>query len=370
MESIESQKIEVGDIFSTTERGVENKPLIMVANIICDGEPGSKVVNSSWGTRHYNSDGCSLNYKVSLDNGETWNYEDGEGHYVDTGWIGELVKMGRWSLLQKNINFFDGLNESEKNEENYDCVGIDLSNLTTDEKIKVLEKLEQVYNTFVGFSRYAWVDQIQYLVTDFTTPVTVSLTLASLKGRIGKCGRYFTSVPENAYKEETDSYEIPVSMDGKKLKWSKEIDASEFLNMSFIDDTSKLFESEGDEFGWAEDLVTEPFHHQLMRDNLEKRGDHPVDVRDVRYIMFNPAVEVGDKRFNKVAYFLEDNDYYPESLEPFGKKTSYIKMTRFKDERQNGRWNIGPELSEQELYNFSQIKKESYWAEEFIYVKF
>ena len=81
MESIESQKIEVGDIFSTAglERDVENKILIMVANIICDGEPGSKVVNSSWGTRHYNSDGCSLNYKVSLDNGETWNYEDGEG---------------------------------------------------------------------------------------------------------------------------------------------------------------------------------------------------------------------------------------------------------------------------------------------------
>lgn len=259
----------------------------------------------------------------------------------------------------------DNLFESKKNEENSNCVGINLSNLTTDEKIKVLEKLEQVYNTFVGFSRYAWVDQIQYLITDFTTPVTMPL-----KGKRNQCGRWFTSVPEDAYKEETDSYEVPVSMDGTKVRWSKEIDGREFLNMSFIDDTSKLFESEEDDFGWAKDLVTEPFHHQLMRDNLEKRGGHPVDIRDVRYIMFNPAVEVGDKRFNKVAYFLEDNDCYPESLEPFGKKTSYIKMTRFKDERQNGRWDIGPELSEQELYNFSQTKKDGYWAEEFIYVKF
>lgn len=249
------------------------------------------------------------------------------------------------------------LNESM--EETSDCVGINLSKLTTDEKIKVLEKLELIYNTFIGFSQYAWVDQIQYLITDFTTPVTMPL-----KGKRNQCGRWLNYVPENAYKEETDSYEVPISMDGTKLRWSKEIDGREFLNMSFIDDTSNLFESEED-FGWVENLDTEPFHHQLMRDNLEKRDGHPVDVRDVRYIMFNPAVEVGDKRFNKVAYFLEDNDYYPESLEPFGKKTSYIKITRFKDERQNGRWDIGPEISEQELYNFSQTKKDSYWAEEF-----
>lgn len=580
MESIEPNKIEVGDIFSTTERGTEDKILIMVTNIIQDGKPGIKSVQTRWGTKQYESNGYSLNYKISLDNGETWKYEDGEGHYVDTGWIGELIKMGHWSLEQKNMDlggdFFDSLTESEEDEfgwvddivnqpqikvgdvyyivdgvfgtdvypmdykpekvrylfhvtkvfekngdfyleyeycnfnrvtynpkdynssrcnyydddaygskikyqealnlinnsywrlmgnngkgineseefdwlpdqneiglkvrvngkpfhvkdpihrqdegifksrcswsgcyeivdeeiftgidcyivkldegypevyfpkryfseedfcglmnenieETSDCVGINLSNLTTDEKIKVLEKLELIYNTFIGFSQYAWVDQIQYLITDFTTPVTMPL-----KGRRNQCGRWFTSVPENAYKEETDSYEVPISMDGTKLRWSKEIDGREFLNMSFIDDTSNLFESEED-FGWVDNLDTEPFHHQLMRDNLEKRGGHPVDVRDVRYIMFNPTVEVGDKKFNKVAYFLEDNDYYPESLEPFGKKTSYIKITRFKDERQNGRWDIGPELSEQELYNFSQTKKDSYWAEEFFYVKF
>jgi hypothetical protein len=373
LESIESQKIEVGDIFSTAERDVENKPLIMITDIIQDGKPGIKNAQTRWGTKQYESDGYSLNYKVSLDNGETWKYEDGEGHYVDTGWIGELVKMGHWSLLQKNINFFDGLNESEKNEENYDCVGINLSNLTTDEKIKVLEKLEQVYNTFVGFSRYAWVDQIQYLVTDFTTPVTVSLTLASLKGRIGKCGRYFTSVPENAYKEETDSYEIPVSMNGTKLKWSKEIDASEFLNMSFIDDTSKLFESEED-YEWLEDLGSEPFQNVLIKNN--PRIPHLSD--DIDIIMFNPPVAVGDKRFNKIAYWLEDEDYYPETLEEYNIKTSYIEITRHKDDRQNGRWKIGPELNEQELYNLSQTPKHesiihpnwngNFWEEEVLQV--
>lgn len=460
MESIESQKIEVGDIFFTTEKAGENKPLIMVANIICDGEPGRKVVNSSWGTRHYNSDGCSLNYKVSLDNGETWNYEDGEGHYVDTGWIGELIKMGHWSLLQKNINFFDGLNESEedfdwlpnqseiglkvkvnnktffiknpihqqdngmftqiiygwndcyeiigeeilkgvdcyvikltedypevylrkkdflekdfcgiddtsklfeseKNKENYDCVGINLSNLTTDEKIKILEKLEQVYNTFVGFSKYAWVDQIQYLVTDFTTPVTMPL-----KGKRNQCGRWLNYVPENAYKEETDSYEIPVSMDGTKVKWSREIDAREILNIPFIDDISNLFESE-ENYEWLEDLSSEPFQNvliknqqllQLKNTKLNPRIPHLSD--DIDIIMFNPPVAVGDKRFNKIAYWLEDEDYYPSTLEEFGLKTSYIEITRHKDDRQNGRWKIGPELNEQELYNLSQTPKHPDW---------
>ena len=132
---------------------------------------------------------------------------------------------------------------------------------------------------------------------------------------------------------------------------------------------SHLTESEEDSLEWAKDLHTEPFHLQLMRDNLEKRGGHPVDVIDVRYIMFNPAVAVGDKRFNKIAYFLEDNNYYPETLEPFGKETSYIKMTKLKvDQMVTLRWDIGPELSEQELYNFSQTNPVGkYWSEEFIY---
>jgi len=269
------------------------------------------------------------------------------------------VYFPKKAFLEKD---FCGL-MNENIEETSDCIGINLSNLTTDEKIKVLEKLELIYNTFIGFSQYAWVDQIQYLITDFTTPVTMPL-----KGKRDKCGRWFTSVPEDAYKEETDSYEVPISMDGTKVRWSKKIDGREFLNMSFIDDTSNLFESEED-FGWVENLDTEPFHHQLMRDNPRK----PVRLEDVKYIMFNPPVEVGDRRFNKIAYFLEDNDYYPDTLESFGKKTSYIEITKWIKHtinvRQNGRWNIGPELSEQELYNFSQTENNGkYWAEEFIFV--
>ena len=141
-------------------------------------------------------------------------------------------------------------------------------------------------------------------------------------------------------------------------------------------------ESEEDDLEWTKNLETEPFHHQLIKSKPEV-----VDIHDVKYIMFNPPVEVGDKRFNKVAYFLEDNEYYPETLESFGKKTSYIEITRHKKtrwinnnpsytpfghivENENGRWDIGPELSEQELYNFSQTGDGKLWAEQFIYVKF
>lgn len=465
MESVEPQKIEVDDIFFVTE----TNSLIMITDIIHDGKPMTKSAQTMWGTKQYESEGYSLKYKVSLDNGKTWGYEDvgeenhdGEGHYVDTGWIGELIKMGYWSLLQKNINFFDSLNESEddfnwlpnqseiglkvrvnnknffiknpihrqdngmftqiicgwngcyeiigeeilkgvdcyvieldetyhevyfrkkdflekdfcgidgtsnrlfeseENEENYDCVGINLLNLTTDEKIKILEKLEQVYNTFVGFSKYAWVDQIQYLVTDFTTPVTMPL-----KGKRNQCGRWLNYVPENAYKEETDSYEIPVSMDGTKVKWSREIDGREILNIPFIDDISNLFESE-ENYEWLEDLSSEPFQNVLIKNN--PRTPHLSD--DIDIIMFNPPIAVGDNRFNKIAYWLEDEDYYPSTLEVYSIKTSYIEITRHKDDRQNGRWKIGPELNEQELYNLSQTPKHpdwngNFWEEEVLQV--
>ncbi len=144
---------------------------------------------------------------------------------------------------------------------------------------------------------------------------------------------------------------------------------------------SHLTESEEDSLEWTKDLHTEPFHLQLIRD----KPSGVIDIVDTEYIMFNPPVEVGDKRFNKIAYFLEDNDYQPQTLEPFGKKTSYIKIIKHKrylthNERETtrpheaewfeyGRWNIGPELSEQELYNFfSQTKNGKYWAEEFHHI--
>jgi len=205
---------------------------------------------------------------------------------------------------------------NENIEETSDCVGINLSNLTTDEKIKVLEKLELIYNTFIGFSQYAWVDQIQYLITDFTTPVTVRL-----KGKRDQCGRYFTSVPEDAYKDETDSYEVPISMDGTKVKWSKEIDGREFLNMSFIDDTSRLFESEED-FGWVS-LDIDPIR-EFIYDKFTECKLEPVKNKNwlgwTRYvdkkgkILFLDNIETGKK--DTVLYF--DHDEIYQKLDKMG----------------------------------------------------
>ena len=339
MESIESQKIEVGDIFSTTERGVENKPLIMVANIICDGEPGSKVVNSSWGTRHYNSDGCSLNYKVSLDNGETWNYEDGEGHYVDTGWIGELVKMGRWSLLQKNINFFDGLTESEDEFEWVPDQGeIGLKARVNGKNFFIKNPIYQQDNGMFTKIIHGWNGCYEIIGEEIFTGV--------------------------------DCYIVELSVDYPEVYFPKKV----FLEKDFcgIDDTSnRLFESEESEenYEWLEDLGSETFQNVLIKNN--PRIPHLSD--DIDIIMFNPPVAIGDKRFNKIAYWLEDEDYYPEILEEYNIKTSYIEITRHKDDRQNGRWKIGPELNEQELYNLSQTPKHpnwncNFWEEEVLQV--
>lgn len=335
MESVEPNKIEVGDIFSTTERGDENKLLIMVANIICNGEPGRKVINSLWGTKEFNSNGCSLNYKVSLDNGETWAYEDGEGHYVDTGWIGELIKMGHWSLEQKNVafddNFFDSLTESE---EEFDW-------LPTQNEIGLKVR----------------VDGKPFYIEDYYDQQDEGMFTSKVSG-----WSYCYEIIDEKVLNNIDCYIVKFDDDYPKVYFRKQ----DFVEKDFCN--PQMNESE-DDFGWAENLVTEPFHLQLIRDNPRK----PVRLEDVRYIMFNPSVEVGDKRFNKIAYFLEDNDYYPETLEYFGKKTSYIEITKWIKRtinvRQNGRWNIGPELSEQELYNFSQTENNGkYWAEEFIFV--
>ena len=117
-ESLNKEMITVGDIFSVDgDDRPKIKPLIMVTDIIQDSEPGIRSSETMWGRRQYESQGYSLKYMVSEDNGETWAYEDGVGHYIDTGWIDELVKDGHWRLLQKGISeisdFFDSLNESD-----------------------------------------------------------------------------------------------------------------------------------------------------------------------------------------------------------------------------------------------------------------
>jgi hypothetical protein len=456
LESVEPQKIEVGDIFFITE----TNNLIMVTNIIQDGKPGIKSVQTMWGTKQYESEGYSLKYKVSLNNGKTWAYEDvgeenhdGEGHYVDTGWIGELVKMGYWSLLQKNINFFDSLTESEEefdwlptqNEiglkvrvdgkpfyiENYyhqqdegmftskvggwsDCYEI------IDEK--VFNNIDCYIVKFNDHYPKVYFRKQDFVEKDFCNPQMnesedeFGWATDIVKEQPIKLGDVFYVVDSNFggdqhpmnHKPEdvryllfvTDIYEENGGLmieykncDRKGISYNPKDynptnprchydDGDGYYNYVKYDDAlnlvderywrpmgnngyyNHLTESE-DDFGWAENLVTEPFHLQLIRDNPRK----PVRLEDVRYIMFNPSVEVGDKRFNKIAYFLEDNDYYPETLEYFGKKTSYIEITKWIKRtinvRQNGRWNIGPELSEQELYNFSQTENNGkYWAEE------
>lgn len=337
MESIESQKIEVGDIFSTAERDVENKPLIMITDIIQDGKPGIKNAQTGWGTKQYESDGYSLNYKVSLDNGETWKYEDGEGHYVDTGWIGELVKMGHWSLLQKNINFFDGLNESE-----YDWVPkqseIGLKVRVNNKNFFIKNPIHQQDNGMFTQIIHGWNGCYEIIGEEI------------LKG--------------------VDCYVIDLNETYHEVYFRKK----DFLEKDFcgIDDTSnRLFESEESEenYEWLEDLGSEPFQNVLIKNN--PRIPHLSD--DIDIIMFNPPVAVGDKRFNKIAYWLEDEDYYPETLEVYNIKTSYIKITRHKDDRYNGRWKIGPQLTEQELYNLSQTPKHpnwngNFWEEEVLQV--
>jgi len=343
LESIEPQKIEVGDIFFVTE----TNSLIMITDIIHDGKPMTKSAQTMWGTKQYESEGYSLKYKVSLDNGKTWGYEhvgeenhDGEGHYVDTGWIGELIKMGHWSLLQKNINFFDSLNESE---ENYDWLPnqseIGLKVKVNNKTFFIKNPIHQQDNGMFTQIIYGWDDCYEIIGEEI------------LKG--------------------VDCYVIKLTEGYPEVYFRKK----DFLEKDFcgIDDTSnRLFESE-ENYNWLDYLLpylgSEPFQNVLIKNN--PRIPHLSD--DIDIILFNPPVAVGDNRFNKIAYWLEDEDYYPSTLEEFGLKTSYIEITRHKDDRQNGRWKIGPELNEQELYNLSQTPKHpdwngNFWEEEVLQV--
>lgn len=126
-----------------------------------------------------------------------------------------------------------------------------------------------------------------------------------------------------------------------------------------------LYEQKEDDFEWVDGLSDEPFHKILMRDNDRE----PMLMDEIDRIMFNPPVSTEDKRFLDIAYWLEDRDYYPETLE-IGKKTSYIEITKQKY-LGNGLWRLGPELSEQELYQLSQTPRRgtwngNFWAEQFV----
>jgi len=130
---------------------------------------------------------------------------------------------------------------------------------------------------------------------------------------------------------------------------------------------NNINESEENEFDWVEEPSNEPFHNILMRN--ERRRPRLMD--EIRTIMFNPPVEIGSRRFNNIAYWLEDHDYYPEELKLEG-RTSYIEIIKQKGTNniRNGRWKIGPELSNQELYELSQTTKNgwnyNFWEDEFM----
>ena len=129
----------------------------------------------------------------------------------------------------------------------------------------------------------------------------------------------------------------------------------------------KILKESEEDFNWVEGTSNEPFHLTLMSDNDRE----PMLMDEIDTIMFNPPVSTDDKRFLEIAYWLEDNDYYPDTITS-GVKTSYIELTKQKHQRQSGKWKLGPELSDEELYQFSQTPKRgegrwngNFWAEQF-----
>ena len=150
----------------------------------------------------------------------------------------------------------------------------------------------------------------------------------------------------------------PVTTEDSLFK-HKDFDPYDYIHPS-------INESEEDEFEWVDKTSDEPFHHVLMRDNNRE----PMLMDEIDRIMFNPAVSTEDKRFLKIAYWLEDNDYYPEKID-LGIKTSYIEMVKQRHQRQSGKWKIGPELSDEELYQLSQTPRRgtwngNFWSEQFM----
>lgn len=184
--------------------------------------------------------------------------------------------------------------------------GIDLSDLTEGEKREVLKKLEDNFGVFSNFHNYAWVDRIEYLVTDFKTPYT-------LGDRENQIGLWFDS-KEGFRRLTGGGYFVTVRMDGKKLIWREEISGREFLDTNF-DLTHNFFninESEFDDLEWANDVVTDssriPSVGVVYRVNLPKDEKAIIDiliadmdenwVRDnTRAIIIDPETIVDPKRF-------------------------------------------------------------------------
>lgn len=123
-----------------------------------------------------------------------------------------------------------------------------------------------------------------------------------------------------------------------------------------------------DDFGWVDELSDEPFHKILIQND---ERDFGLSFSGVDRILFNPPVEIGSREFNNVVYWLEDRDYYPNTLELNG-ETSYIEITKRKHANgiRNGRFRVGPVLSDQELYNLSQENTRPNWNGNIWYEQF
>lgn len=247
--------------------------------------------------------------------------------------------------------------------------GIDLSDLTEEEKREVLKKLEDNFGVFSNFHNYAWVDRIEYLVTDFKTPY--------ISNRISNRINCFWFDSKEGFRRLTGGgYFVTVRMDGKKLIWREEISGREFLDTNF-DLTHNFFninESEFDDLEWANDVVTAsriPSVGVVYRVNLPKDEKAIIDILiadmdenwvhdNTRAIIIDPETIVDPKRFlrdynrneqtplDRVIELLEEGHWRPIPKE--------MSLFRQEDFDPNDPIYI-PRLTESEEDNFEWVDK-------------
>lgn len=131
----------------------------------------------------------------------------------------------------------------------------------------------------------------------------------------------------------------------------------------------RLTESEEDNFEWVDELPEEEPFHKILIQNDER--DFGLKFSGVDRILFNPSVEIGSRYFNDVVYWLEDRDYYPDTLQLDG-ETSYIEIVKRRHAKgiRNGKFKVGPVLSDQELYKLSQENTRPNWNGNIWYEQF
>lgn len=106
------------------------------------------------------------------------------------------------------------------------------------------------------------------------------------------------------------------------------------------------------------------FHLDLMSQNKRKIES----LSEVKKILFNPAVQTSSKKFETLAYYLEDRDYMPENL-VFNEYLSYIEIKKQPQGKgiffKYGKYFVGPSVSDDALIEMSK-EVGSFWFEEFV----